>query len=140
MSAKEESTALMNATIPFAKQLLEKDGEFRPYGGYLKVDGTIVDVGLEIEDHLLAADVVSIYLDRFREMSKDEMIAAFALVFMVNITCPNGSRSDAIQVNVDHREGYSAEVLYPYTIEANEVDYGAMFAQKGTGQMFTLLS
>jgi hypothetical protein len=39
---KSESEALMNEAIPFAEKMLEKHGEFYPYGYVMKPSGEIV--------------------------------------------------------------------------------------------------
>ena len=136
MSPKDDSTKLMNAVAPFAKKMLAEQGEFRPFGGYMLADGRIVDVGLDLEKQPSAADAVSILQSRFKEMAGRGEAIAFAVVYMVNIKCPDGIRSDAIQVNLDHGQGYSAEVLYPYVIQNGAVVYGKMFAQAGESAMF----
>jgi hypothetical protein len=38
---KSESEALMNEAIPFAEKMLEKHGEFYPYGYVMKPSGEI---------------------------------------------------------------------------------------------------
>ena len=50
MTPKDESNKLMNSVTPFAKKMLAEYGEFRPFGGYLKTDGAIVDVAANTND------------------------------------------------------------------------------------------
>ncbi len=50
MNAKQESEKLMNAVLPLAEKMLRQYGEFYPYGGYMRQDGTIVDVGADDPD------------------------------------------------------------------------------------------
>jgi hypothetical protein len=47
MSSKQESEALLSALLPFAEKMLREHGEFYPYGGYMKPDRTIVQLGRE---------------------------------------------------------------------------------------------
>jgi hypothetical protein len=59
------------------------------------------------------------------------------MVFDVTVTLPNSDRkSDAIQVSVEHSEGYSAEVFFPYQLAENKVVYGETFAQRGKAEVF----
>jgi hypothetical protein len=54
---------------------------------------------------------------------------------VVDLSGSNG-KSDAIQVCIEHIEGYSAEVFFPYQIVSNEVVYGETFAQEGKHEFF----
>jgi hypothetical protein len=51
---------------------------------------------------------------------------------------PNGKdKSDAVQIRLEHADGYSAEVFLPYQIdEVGGVTFGAMFAQEGKHDIF----
>lgn len=126
----------MNSVVPFAKKMLQEHGEFRPYGGYLTGSGEIVDVGVELEDKPPAAVVVRMLTEDSRKKARAGGIAASAVVFMVNIRCPSGRMSGAIQINLDHIENYSAEVFYPFTVDGHTVNYEPIFAQAGSGEVF----
>ncbi len=126
----------MNSVVPFAKKMLQEHGEFRPFGGYLTGSGEIVDVGVDLEDKPPAAVVVRMLKEDFRKKARAGEIAASAVVFMVNIQCPSGRMSDAIQINLDHVENYSTEVLYPVTVDGHTVTYGPIFAQAGFAEVF----
>jgi hypothetical protein len=55
----------------------------------------------------------------------------------VAVDMPNSNhKSDAIQVCVDHADGYSAEVFFPYQIVDGEIVYGETFAQEGRHEIF----
>jgi hypothetical protein len=139
MNAKQESERLMNAMLPLAEKMLRRYGEFHPYGGYMKLDGTIVDVGAEDPDtdHPKSKDLIYVLRSSFREMANTNQCKAVAVVFDVAVNLPNSNRkSDAIQICVDHADGYSAEVFFPYQIVNNEVVYGETFAQEGSHDIF----
>jgi hypothetical protein len=129
----------MNAMLPLAEKMLGRYGEFHPYGGYMKLDGTIVDVGAEDPDtdHPKSKDLIYVLRSSFREMANTNQCKAVAVVFDVAVNLPNSNRkSDAIQICVDHADGYSAEVFFPYQIVNNEVVYGETFAQEGSHDIF----
>jgi hypothetical protein len=59
------------------------------------------------------------------------------MVFDVTVTLPDSRRkSDAIQVSLEHSEGYSAEVFFPYQLVENKLVYGETFAQRGKADVF----
>jgi hypothetical protein len=137
VNPKQDCTRLMNSVVVFAKKMLQEHGEFRPYGGYLTVGREIVDVGVDLEDKVPAAVAVQMLAEDFQGKARTGVIVASAIVFMVNIRCPDGRMSDAIQVNLDHQESYSAEVFYPFTVNDGKVTYEAIFAQAGSGGIFS---
>ena len=129
----------MNALLPLAEKMLRLYGEFYPYGGYIKPDGTIVDVGASDDesDHPKSRDLIHVLRSSLRELASSGECTATAIVFDVRVTLPASDRkSDAIQLCIDHAEGYSAEVFVPYEIIDSEVVYGEMFAQAGKQDVF----
>jgi hypothetical protein len=134
MTAKEESEKLMNEILPLARKMLREYGEFYPYGGYMKPDGTIVHVGAADPDtdHPKSQDLIYILRNSFREMATNKQCRAAVLIFDVAVRIPNSDhKSDAIQVCVDHVDGYSVEVFFPYEVVNGEILYGNVFAQQG---------
>jgi len=139
MNAKQESEKLMNAMLPLAEKMLKQYGEFYPYGGCMKPDGSIVDVGADDSDtdHPKSKDLIYVLRSSFREMANTGQCKAVAIVFNTSVNLPKSDRkSDAIQVCVEHAEGYSAEVFFPYQIINNEITYGETFAQEGKREIF----
>jgi hypothetical protein len=134
MNAKQESEKLMNAVLPLAEKMLRQHGEFYPYGGYMKPDGTIVDVGADDPDtdRPKSKDLLYVLRSSFREMASAYQCKAVAVVFDVAVNLPNSNRKrDAIQVCIDHAAGYSVEVFFPYQIVINEIVYEEPMRKKG---------
>ena len=50
MGPKEECEKLMDVLLPFALQMLERYGEFYPFGGMITRDGKIVQIGAMDDD------------------------------------------------------------------------------------------
>jgi hypothetical protein len=139
MNPKQESEKLMNKMLPLAERMLRQYGEFHPYGGYMKPDGTIVDVGADDSDTDFPKSKDSIYVLRssFQEMAHSKKCKAVAIVFDVVVNLASSNRkSDAIQVCLEHVDGYSAEVFFPYQITNNEIIYDETFAQEGKHEIF----
>ncbi len=62
-------------------------------------------------------------------------------MFDVIVRLPkSGRKSDAIQVCVEHVEGYCAEVFFPYQNVNHETAYGEIFAQEGKCEIFAVSS
>ncbi len=139
MNGKRDSEKLMNAVLPLAENMLRQYGEFHPYGAYMTAAGEIIDVGAKdpTTNHPKSADLVQFLRSSFRELATGKKCKAVALVFDVVVALPNSSRkSDAIQVCVDHVDGYSAEVFFPYHLINNEIVYDTTFAQDGEHAVF----
>jgi hypothetical protein len=136
---KEEVEILMNHLLPFAKQMLAKYGEFYPYGGYIALDGKITHVGGQIEgtDHPKSQRIIDLLREKLEQNTGSGKLKATAVIFDVRIKPPGAEhKTDAIQVCLDHQSGYSAEVLFPYTITNGKLLFGKTFAQKGDGKIF----
>jgi len=90
----------MNAVLPLAEKMLRQHGEIYPYGGYMKPDGTIVDVGADDPDtdRPKSKDLLYVLRSSFREMASAYQCKAVAVVFDVAVNLPNSNRkSDAIR-------------------------------------------
>ena len=140
MSGKSDCEKLMNAMIPIAERMLSEYGEFYPYGGYMKPDGEIVHVGAkdEDDDHPKSKDLIYLLRRSFVDLAATGSCKATAIVFDVRIAPPGSKeKGDAVQLSLEHADGYAAEVFLPYQIgDGGSVDYGAMFAQEGARDIF----
>jgi hypothetical protein len=139
MDAKQESEKLMNSVLPVAQKMLRDFGEFYPYGGYMELDGAIVDVGVEDPDtdHPQSKDMIDALRSTFQERAQAKQCRAIAIVFDVALRSPGSDKKrDAIQISIEHRDDYAVEVFFPYEIVNKEVIYGEIFAQKRKREIF----
>ena len=139
LTPKEKCEALMRDVLPFAKEMLAQNGEFYPYGGITKFDGEIVHVAAREKGshNPKSKSLIDILRKQFRRQAMSGEILACAIVFDVLIRPPNETEKvDAIQVNLDHMDNYSVEVLFPYVIDGGQVRYGTPFAQAGDDLIF----
>ncbi len=105
----------------------------------MKQDGTIVEVGAADpdSDRPKPKDLIYILRNSFQEMARANECKAIAVVFNVAVALPKSDRkSDAIQACLEHEDGYSVEVFYPYHVIDNEIVYGETFAQPGKNEIF----
>jgi hypothetical protein len=139
MNGKKDCERLMNALLPLAERMLKEHGEFYPYGGYIKPDGEVAHVGAEDEDtdHPKSGNLLNVLRNSLSEMAKGGECKATAIVFDVRVDLPNSDKKcDAIQVCLEHVDGYTAEVFSPYQIVWGRLNFGVTFAQEGRREMF----
>ena len=137
---KQEAEQLIDATLPFAKRMLSEHDEFHPFGAIMRNSGDIVQIAAAdpSTDTPEAATLIESMKCDLRERAGAGELRAYAIVFNVHVTLPDDTgKSDAVQINIEHREGYCAEVFFPYTIgEPGEPDFGSTFAQQGDPCVF----
>jgi len=136
--AKAECEEIMNALLPFAKQMLEQHGEFFPFGGTMKSNGEITyTAGYDGREPPPSVDVIKLLKDGFRSGARSGQYKATALVYDVRVVLPSsGQKSDAVAVALDHRDSYSVVVYFPYQIASGKVLFGEVFAEKGEANVF----
>lgn len=137
-SPKSECERLMNAILPFAQQMLQKHGEFFPYGGAINPAGAIVGVATDAgRENPTSDEVIATIKKCFIAGARRGEYRATALVYDGRVPTPaTGKKSDAIAVALDHEDGYSVTVFFPYVIEKREVVIGAVLASEGDYSVF----
>jgi len=141
MTPQQNSESLMNALLPLAEKMLREYGEFYPFGGYMKPDGNIVVFGAvdPDTDHPKSKDLLYVLRSSLQETAHRNECKATAVVFGVAVTPPSSThKSDAIQVCIEHADGYSAEVFFPYRLVDGEIVYEEVFAQQGKHDIFAV--
>ena len=140
VTAKDDCQVLTDALLSFAEKMLAKHREFHPFGGVMELNGQVRLVsGLTGEDQSPSTDLMDLLDESFRKGAKEGKYKATSLAYDIR-TIPPGKKEkqDAIAINLDHRDGYSAIVVVPYSITADgQVDIEAPFAVKGGGRIFT---
>jgi hypothetical protein len=139
MNPKQECERLLDSVFPVAELLLKKQGTFYPFGGYMEPNGEITHVGAKDSDtdYPMSEDLIDLLRSSFREMAGTRKCKASALIIDVRVT-PAGSnqKTDAIQACLDHVDGYSVEVFFPYRIVDGEVVFGETYACQGKYEIF----
>ena len=121
--------ALLNAALPFAKQQLVKHGEFFPYGVAMTRDGKISMIaGYTGSEKPPSTEVLDILYAGLG--SKAEENRGAAVVADVRL---KGEGTDAIQVEIEHREGVALKVFQPYRKKrfGGGLETGQMRAEAG---------
>jgi hypothetical protein len=70
--------------------------------------------------------------------AKDGAIVASATVYDARVIPPSGTeKTDAMEIEPDHRDSYSTIDFYPYTIHGSAVEFGEPFANAGDFRILT---
>jgi hypothetical protein len=131
--AQDDLEGLLDAALPFAQQMLEKHGEFFPYAVALDEAGEVRMVAADpgLGERPLSTDVLDTLVAGLRE-ERDRLRAA-GLVSDVRL-----QQSDAVRVELEHRDGHAIAVLLPYKTRRlrRGVEYGEMAAIAGVHQIW----
>lgn len=107
--AQDDLDGLLNVTLPFAQQILAGRSEFYPFGATVTVSGETrllaCDPGQG--EHPASAEVLSTLLEGLRQGRAD--LRAVAICSNVRL-----ADSDAVRVELEHRDGQAMAILMPY--------------------------
>ena len=138
VTPKQECESLMEEMLPFAKHLLGSYGEFHPFGGLIKMDEQIVLLGAGLgQQPSSGRDVVGVLSEGFRRRALTGEIRAAAIVAKVMVPLSGQAREvDAVRISLDHHDGYSVHVFFPYRKEGTKVTFAKPFASPGISFAF----
>ena len=123
--ARAECEVLTHAALPMAQEMLRAQGEFAPYGVGLTAAKEAVGISADNEGRPPARDRLSALREGLAKAMASRRLLATALVYEARMTMPSSEmQSDAIAIALNHRDGYSAVVVYPYQLTADGVSLG----------------
>jgi hypothetical protein len=131
---------LLNAVLPFAKQMIEKHGEFYPFGSTMLLDGNInSDAAYDGNEHPLSQDVIDMLTRSFHQQAIDGKLRAAGICYDVRVIPPGQAiKTDAVCISLEHSEGQSIDVYLPYKKGLlGKIHYGSLFASERTPQFFS---
>jgi hypothetical protein len=131
---------LFTFSMDFAKEMLEENGDFYPFGATVSVEGKLAaDPGHgDGDDEPEAHDVYRVIFERFSASRPSEAVAA-ALV--ANVTIPDEfdpPAKDGVRVHIES-EGYARFIYVPYEVvsaDTREVRLHDPFAVEVTPSFF----
>jgi len=108
--AQGDLDQLFNAVLPFAEQTLSRYGELLPFGAAVSTDGQVILLGADpgLGEHPPSAAVLDTLYDGARASADRQR----AVAFVADVRADGG---DAIQVELEHREGASLVLVVPYS-------------------------
>src|SRR5579871_2224200 len=139
LNAEQECDNLMNSLLPTAQNLLSKYKGFHPYGGFIEPNGQIrhVSVRDETTEYPDAEDLIETLENLFKKKACAYTCTTTVIICDVRVKMPGSEQKrDAIRVRLDHEEGYSTEVFFPYEIVKDEICWGEIFAHEGKNLIF----
>jgi len=140
--SRVEGDKILNALLPFAKQMLAKHGAFLPCGAFLGETGQV---------NLLAAKsgnerpqpqaLIELLAGSLRKSAAAEKYQATGICVDVRVVPPGGTeKSDAIQVSIEYPDGEAVNVFLPYKkVTPGNVQYGEIFASSAIPRIFHTL-
>jgi hypothetical protein len=136
---KHDVEQLLKVALPFAVQMLTNHGEFYPFGATMDTNGKIANVGgYTGDEHPKSTELIDLLKGAFRREGETGKIMACALVYDIRTTPPGQTeKTDAVAVDLDHRDGLSVIMAYPYKIGPDKtVQMSPPFAIKGKVEIF----
>ena len=130
--AQDDHDALLNLILPLAQQMLEREGEFYPFGAAMKSDGQheMVMGYSDTGDRPPSAAMMATMIDGLR----GQRDGLRAVGFCANVRV---SDSDAVRVDLEHREGQAMAVLLPYKKRFGRgVEFSALRAGPAKSQVW----
>jgi hypothetical protein len=132
--AQDDLDGLLIAALPFAQQMLERHGEFFPYGMALGASG---DTRMVAAQHGQgkrppSTEVIALLVEGLRR-ERDTMRA---VAFVADV---RSIESDAVRVVMEHQEGPAMAVLLPYKKKRlrKGVEFGSLIAVAATPVIWT---
>jgi hypothetical protein len=137
MTPKDECDVLVNAVVPFARQMLSQHHSFFPFGATMSPSGTVSRTDTPKGD-LPVGELVGLIEQDFVDGGKRGLYKATALVSDVTTVPPQRSEKQrAVEVRLDHRDNYSVRVVFPYSYSlSGELVFDASFAVPGDRTIF----
>jgi hypothetical protein len=107
---QEHIDGLINVALDAASEFLDKSGEFFPFGLAVGEDGEISMFGVDpgLGEHPESTDV----LRSLGDVARGERERFQAVAFTADVSLQDGS--DAVRVQLEHREGVVLEIVAPY--------------------------
>ncbi|HEV8563722.1 MAG TPA: hypothetical protein VGR41_02290 [Actinomycetota bacterium] len=131
----EHMDVLLGFLVPFAKQALERNDGFSPFGASMAPDGELQAVGgYEGAGEPTAAEVFELIVHGLRERAKQGALLATGVCVDVQLTeqeFPLG-----VRVELEHRDGDPITCVLPYRRGDDGYEFGEMLAFEGERSTF----
>jgi hypothetical protein len=135
---KEQCEQLLDAAFPLAERLLVEHGEIVPFGATLAETGKIAIVAVsEGAERVESQPMIDSLRRQLRISASMGEVVATAVTSDVRVVPPGKrDKTDAVQVELDHRDDYSVIVYLPYVLSKGAVTFGEIFASYGEKRIF----
>lgn len=129
---------VLDEGVRLAVHLLEKNGEFYPFGVVRSVDGEIIHVqgGVE-EDRPLSQDVIDILMHGLKKGAEDGRYLTTAVISDVRLRDrSSGQTQDAIRIDLEDKEHHALTCYVPYEQADVRLSLGEVVAESASPAIF----
>ena len=134
---KDEIQQLLNYLLPYAEEMLSKDGEFYPYAAMMDAGGEVQAVSAASGARPDVGELLIALHAELREQAAGGAIRASGIAADVTLTDPDsGETTDAVQLELDHAEAEAVDVYVPYETDAEGIKFGELVAAAGRTPIF----
>jgi hypothetical protein len=128
--------SLLDILIRQAQELLEKHGEFYPFGAAVSREGDInLSSAYSGSERPESQALIDLIYEGFGEARSQGEIRAVGVCFDVRLS--GRDKGDAIQVALEHSGADPVNVFVPYKKGRRGPEYGELFATRGERHVFT---
>ena len=137
-NSREEIDALLQEGIKTATYLLEKNGEFYPFGLALQRDGTPVQVATWAgNEHPKSNDVLQLLCQGLKTGVQKGDYTAVAIITDVKIRkSATDEARDALRIHIEHPQDAPVACYLPYHLDAGKVVHGELTAERCNAIIF----
>ena len=135
MQQKEDSEELLNILLPFAEGQLKKRRGFYPFGAVMLNSGELklTEIGFDGS----AEELIAALTAEHKATADRGEIKASGIAWDGRITPPDGEKTDAVLVSLEHRERYSVVIGEPYKLGFwKKPKFGEIVALEGEHKVF----
>ena len=131
---QEEALALAHKALPFAIEMINKQGGFLPYGVALMQDGKTEMFGGQGSN---SNEIVALIKGAFKAKAREGTVRATALALDSMYTPEGGVRGDAIAIQICHAEdGYGVTYIWPYVKVGGKAQLSTGLPQRSPNDIF----
>jgi hypothetical protein len=113
--AQADFSALLDALMPFAEQMLKKHGEFFPFGAAVSTSGEVSAHAADLGDESPSPeDVIARLVQAFQGEASGGAIRASGICFN-GLVVEDGKKVDAVIVNLEHVSGCASKACIPWS-------------------------
>ena len=113
--ARQDYNALLEFLMPFAEQMLKKNGEFFPFGAAVNTTGELSAAATYDGNETPASeDVIAMLVQGFQGQARGGKIRATGICYDGRIV-QEGKKVDAVIISLEHVSGNASQTCVPYT-------------------------
>jgi hypothetical protein len=134
---KDEIQQLLNYLLPYAEEMLSKDGEFYPCAATMDAGGEVLAVSAASGERPDVGELLLALHAELREQAAGGAIRASGIAADVTLTDPDsGETTDAVQLELDHADAEAVDVYVPYETDPEGIKFGELVAAAGRTPIF----